>query len=199
MRSLNDDMSNTLLTENFWMFGKERQITSITSLKTINNDDWHAICRSLPNIQKFSVNNVFDMSSLSDLMFPIFTEGWKSLTNIDLGTGFKPSECIFTVLLRNSKNLKTASIPARQRLADLYHQLFEEAQGPRLFFKSLDQQQQKHHVGLWDNEDFQKDFDDEVYDFTDESDDESVDESVDKSVDDSDSDDLDGNYLKSSW
>ena len=148
----------------------------IKSLKTINNDDWHAICLSLPNIQKFSVKNVFDMSSLSDLMFPIFTEGWKSLTHIDLGTGFKPSECIFTVLLRNSKNLKTVSIPARQRLTDLIHQLFEEAQGPRLFFKSLKQQQQGHHVGLWENEDFydeiDDELDDEVNDGTDESDDE---------------------------
>ena len=127
----------------------------INYLKTVSIEDWHAICLSLPNIQNFLVKNVLQMSSLSAPSFRIFSQGWKNLTNIDLGSGFIPSERIFTVLLRNTNNLKTVSIPVKDKnptLADSIHRSFEKVQGPRLFYKSSKQQRQKH-VGLWSNED----------------------------------------------
>ena len=97
------------------------------------------------------------MSSLSESMFRIFTQGRMNLAHIDLGSGFEPSEGIFTELLRYSKNLKSVSIPAdikfkNKQLADFIHKCFEKVQGPRLFYKSS-KQQPKEHVGLWDNKD----------------------------------------------
>ena len=132
----------------------------IRFLETVYNDDWHAICRSLPNIQNFSFKSVSPTSSLSELMFQIFTQCWKNLTHIDLGSGFIPSERIFTMLVHNSKNLKSVSIPAEikfknHRLVDFVHKLFEKVQGPRLFYKSSTQLTQEH-VGFWDNVDYQR-------------------------------------------
>ena len=149
---------------------KEVILTSIKSLRIrslmrVSRNDWYTICRSLPNIQRFAVENVFQMSSLSEPMFLIFTQGWKYLTSIDLGFGFEPRRRMFTLLLQNSKNLKTVSIPAviRERnvqLADLIHKCFEQVQGPRLFFKSS-KQQPREQVELWNNEDCWDDVDDE--------------------------------------
>ena len=105
----------------------------IRSLMSVNNEDWHEICRSLLNIQKFSIKTIYQMSSLCTSKFQIFSQGWMNL-------------------MKNSKHLKSVSIPAvfkdeNPQSADLLHNFFEKVHGPRLYYKSC-KHIPKEHAGL---------------------------------------------------